>query len=242
MSVWGAIGSIGSTLITSRTARRNTDRTNLANRELAEYAYSKDLEMWKRQNEYNLPKNQMKRFEEGGLNPHLMYGQGTPGNAAQMPQYNAPRQDYNYKPPFDPAMALMQYQDYRQKNASIDLTKQQQLASEVMTGLNELDFVPKTLESRIANAMMMDIPEDGLGKMYYRQDRINSMATARYDQATAQGAISAYQKEVEAMRARLARVNMTPQVQMKYRIAVGVLQAMGEYFGIPVDLEKLKLK
>lgn len=31
-------------------------------------------------NEYNTPLNQMKRFKEAGLNPHLIYGQGSPGN------------------------------------------------------------------------------------------------------------------------------------------------------------------
>jgi len=33
-----------------------------------------------RMNEYNSPKNQMARYQEAGLNPNLVYGQGTPGN------------------------------------------------------------------------------------------------------------------------------------------------------------------
>lgn len=32
------------------------------------------------QNEYNTPSNQMQRFKDAGLNPHLIYGQGTNGN------------------------------------------------------------------------------------------------------------------------------------------------------------------
>lgn len=40
---------------------------------------------WDRQNEYNSPKNQMARFKEAGLNPNLIYGQGTPGNASATP-------------------------------------------------------------------------------------------------------------------------------------------------------------
>lgn len=36
-----------------------------------------------RQNEYNTPKNQMLRYQEAGLNPHLIYGQGSPGNQPQ---------------------------------------------------------------------------------------------------------------------------------------------------------------
>lgn len=39
-----------------------------------------------RMNEYNTPKNQMKRFKEAGLNPNLVYGQGNPGNQSQPQQ------------------------------------------------------------------------------------------------------------------------------------------------------------
>lgn len=45
-----------------------------------EKAYNLDL--WAKQNEYNSPKAQMQRLEEAGLNPNLMYGQGTTGIAA----------------------------------------------------------------------------------------------------------------------------------------------------------------
>lgn len=67
--------------------------------ELAQYEYSTNLEQWNRQNEYNLPVNQMQRLEEAGLNPNLVYGDknvtgNTVGNA---PQYNAPT--LKYKPP-----------------------------------------------------------------------------------------------------------------------------------------------
>lgn len=48
-----------------------------------------NLEMWNLQNAYNTPQAQMKRFEEAGLNPNLIYGQGTPGNATSAPQKHA---------------------------------------------------------------------------------------------------------------------------------------------------------
>ena len=43
--------------------------------------------MWKRQNAYNTPKNQMQRLRDAGLNPALMYGQGTTGNAEKALPY-----------------------------------------------------------------------------------------------------------------------------------------------------------
>ena len=38
-------------------------------------------EMWDLQNKYNSPFYQMQRYEQAGLNPSLMYGQISSGNA-----------------------------------------------------------------------------------------------------------------------------------------------------------------
>ena len=63
-----------------------------------------NMQNWLKQQEYNSPKNQMNRFTEAGLNPQLIYGQGTPGNAASAPVSQA-------KPRFAPQIdggAIMQ--------------------------------------------------------------------------------------------------------------------------------------
>lgn len=39
------------------------------------------LDMWGKNNAYNTPQMQMERFKAAGLNPHLIYGQGSAGNA-----------------------------------------------------------------------------------------------------------------------------------------------------------------
>lgn len=49
-----------------------------------------NLDMWNLQNEYNSPQAQMKRFEEAGLNPALMYSQGNAGNAVNAPVQGVP--------------------------------------------------------------------------------------------------------------------------------------------------------
>lgn len=49
-----------------------------------------NLDMWNLQNEYNSPQAQMKRYEEAGLNPALIYSQGNPGNAASAPVQGVP--------------------------------------------------------------------------------------------------------------------------------------------------------
>ncbi|QXN74988.1 DNA pilot protein [Microvirus mar1] len=97
-SLLGGLFSSGS----AREAQEAANRTNLqiaretnaANRALAEYAYSKDLEMWNRQNTYNSPLNQMQRLEAAGLNPNLVYGNGVTGNTVgSIPRYQAPKME-----------------------------------------------------------------------------------------------------------------------------------------------------
>lgn len=97
----GALGGLASNWFSGRQQNRNVNKTNRANRQMAEYSFdrnkdmaeysfNKQLEMWKLQNKYNSPEQQMQRFEDAGLSKHMIYGQGSPGNATGTPQYNAP--------------------------------------------------------------------------------------------------------------------------------------------------------
>lgn len=115
------LGTVASGLIDSNTAKRNTDKTIQANKALAEYQYSRDIEMWNKSNQYNTPAMQMQRFKNAGLNPNLIYGQGNAGNTAStLPKYQAPTVRYDYKPPIDPQAILSNFQDFTQRSAVID--------------------------------------------------------------------------------------------------------------------------
>lgn len=81
-------------------AKRNTNLTVRENQKLAEKAYQIEQQNIAKQNEYNSPANQMDRFRKAGLNPSLIYSQGTPGNQQGIAKYNAPTLQYNYKPGF----------------------------------------------------------------------------------------------------------------------------------------------
>jgi len=70
--------------------------SNSSNKKLARQEYKQNLKMWAAENEYNLPKNQMARYRDAGLNPMLIYGNGTSssGNTTvSSPQYHAPRME-----------------------------------------------------------------------------------------------------------------------------------------------------
>lgn len=55
------------------------------------FSQSQGYANWQMQQDYNSPANQMKRFIDAGLNPNLIYGAGTPGNASSAP----PTPDYS---------------------------------------------------------------------------------------------------------------------------------------------------
>lgn len=66
-------------------AQKDENEKNRAyNLQLAQMQNAWNQEQWERENEYNSPVNQMKRFQEAGLNTDLMYGQGSSGNAMQL--------------------------------------------------------------------------------------------------------------------------------------------------------------
>lgn len=74
-AIIGAATSLGSTLFGNQARKKESRRA---------FDYSK--RMFDYQNAYNTPSKQMQRLRKAGLNPALMYGQGTTGNAQGYPQ------------------------------------------------------------------------------------------------------------------------------------------------------------
>lgn len=123
----GALIGLGTAIYTSEAQKSNTKRQIKANKELAEYSYAKDREMWDLMNQYNDPKAAMARYAAAGLNPNMIYGAGgSAGNASSMPSYDAPQvnipSDYGV---VDIPGALAQYQNFSMRQAQIDNVKAQ---------------------------------------------------------------------------------------------------------------------
>lgn len=112
-------GNVGTGLLNFFGAKKEAQKQREHEFNLSQYAYSKDVSMWNKMNEYNTPEQQMKRYEEAGLNPHLIYGQGTPGNASSMPQYQAPRAEYPFVP-LELGNMLGQYAQFKKTMAETD--------------------------------------------------------------------------------------------------------------------------
>lgn len=107
----------------------STKETNKANRELAELSYQQNLEQWNRENAYNHPSAQMSRLREAGLNPNLVYGNGsavqTSAKSPQLayPEMKTPHLEFNLPNVFNSildmkmkAMQIEEIQSVRDKN------------------------------------------------------------------------------------------------------------------------------
>lgn len=112
-------GAVGSQIFNNALALWQNKQQRTYEKSMADYAYSKDLEMWNRTNDYNSPKNQMQRFEDAGLNKNLIYSQGQPGLAqASMPKYQDVKGTFGV-PGLNAnsfANVINAYQDYEIKN------------------------------------------------------------------------------------------------------------------------------
>lgn len=89
--LFSGISSLAGSIAGSNAGVNAVREQNKGNMALAQYQFDKNLEMWNLQNAYNSPAEQMKRFKDAGLNPNLIYGQGTSGNADAPPKYDAPQ-------------------------------------------------------------------------------------------------------------------------------------------------------
>lgn len=102
----GLLGSIGTSLISNRGAKRRQQQADQQN-----------IKFWEMQNKYNTPKQQMQRLKDAGLNPALIYGSGqtNTGVAGSVaPSKPAP---YNVK---DPIPSLVQTQLLGAQKALLD--------------------------------------------------------------------------------------------------------------------------
>lgn len=79
-------------------ARQN----NQAQRELFHEQMAYNTDMWNKQNEYNLPANQVQRLLAAGINPSAVFGSGSVSEAGQLTAPNAPQLQRAEVRPFMP--------------------------------------------------------------------------------------------------------------------------------------------
>lgn len=89
----GAAANLISGHSTNKSNERIASAANQAQMDIAKYQADRNLELWNLNNEYNSPQAQMDRYKAAGLNPHLIYGEGSAssGNSSSPAQsFSAP--------------------------------------------------------------------------------------------------------------------------------------------------------
>ena len=99
----------------------STAMANDANERMQYQQNAWNLEQWNRNNSYNHPAAQMQRLKAAGLNPDLMYGQGTAGLSSAPAQGSNPIPKQPFRMDLDPTMfAQLSLIDAQKKNVDAD--------------------------------------------------------------------------------------------------------------------------
>lgn len=126
----------------------------------SELAFQRDKEMWNMQNAYNSPQEQMKRYQDAGLSPYLIYGQGTPGNATNSPTYTPTKatKPNTLTPPQLPTYKSslptnLNFLEGRQILSQIDINKEQENFLSAQTANTDEKTVSQAIDNtyKVAN-------------------------------------------------------------------------------------------
>lgn len=174
MSLIGAAAiTAGAALAGQATSAYSAGKMNKRAEKFAWNMYDKQrvdsLSDWNMQNAYNSPQAQMQRLKEAGLNPHLVYGTGTPastadaprGSHSSAPRYTVPQMDLGSV--VQQAMATKQLQsNIAYTDAQTDAVKLQtakgQFELRAMEEIGQSEFT-KSLEAKVVNARLQDTKE-----------------------------------------------------------------------------------
>ncbi len=138
-----------------------TSKLNRKTREWNEKMYfqqkADNLEKWDLQNYYNSPQQMMARYKEAGLNPALMYGQATSGQAGSID--SAKPQNWNPQTPDTGAIgqAAMQglgaYNDTRMHNAQLSMMDKQKALLELEENYKLLRNSKLIVDTKLGNQL-----------------------------------------------------------------------------------------
>lgn len=130
-------GQAASSLTNQIFARDAEKRQQNYNTRVYEQQRNHALQDWEMQNKYNSPQEVMRRYKEAGLNPNLIYGNGTNAPAAQVRS----SQQGSFTPQVQRVESNMigdsinQYYNVQRQKAELDLTNEQVLQTKANTNL-----------------------------------------------------------------------------------------------------------
>lgn len=119
-------------------------KQNKKDRKFTEKMYEKqkadNIDFWNMQNTYNSPQEQMKRLQQAGLNPNLVYGDGVTGNVASAPDSVQPKEFTQRAPTLDGPSPVDAYFNVQAKQAQVDNMKLQNDLLAQRKLMNDIDY------------------------------------------------------------------------------------------------------
>lgn len=113
------------------------NRQQDANMEIAKFQALQNEKYLRMQQAYDHPMQQMRRFKQAGLNPHLVYGQGSPGNQGSPLRYPEIR-PADYQSSMNMAGSLPLANQTAMTLAQVQATNAKTVQTTVLTDLNRL--------------------------------------------------------------------------------------------------------
>lgn len=117
------IANIAVSAANRKTQKEENQKSRDFSRAESELAYQRDQEMWRMQNAYNSPQQQMERLKAAGLNPNLVYGAQAPGNQSGSAPTYTPAQGQYGLPKYSIPDVLSMYQNFEMRQAQIENVK-----------------------------------------------------------------------------------------------------------------------
>jgi len=134
-----------------------------------------NLDFWNQQNSYNSPEQQMQRYAKAGLNPALIYGNGTSsaGNATSAPDAPNPQPYHPEAPRFNLPNVVDNYYDIA--------TRKQNLSNQAQMGNNlALDAMNKLQDARTKTMANDYMSREGYGYRSNRENYGNQLTYERF--------------------------------------------------------------
>ena len=228
-------GNLLSSIIPSAANVYSTILTNQANKELAQYAYTRDVAMWEKNNQYNSPIQQMQRLQKAGLNPNLVYGNGSVvGNTSgQIPKYNAPEMHAPQVGSIGIAEAINAIQHYRLTESALanqDASrreKEQTIVNKVIDqGIKEADRARKNFDLQKAKNLEQnsyDVANQNLQNLKTKQ---HLMAT-QDDATLARKLLTEKQAAGEDYRNELRQYHVNENDNLIFRLFMQLMSKSG---------------
>jgi hypothetical protein len=225
-AVIGAGAGLASSFINNAAQKKTNKDSQQWNEKMFNLQGERDMRNWTMTNEYNSPQSQMKRLQEAGLNPNLVYGNGSAVNTASEPHASAPASWSPQAPKTDLAGPVNTYFNTQMQGAQLDNLKAQNtvLLEEAMlkkastratlanAGLSEFDLGYKTdMRSTSADFQKEQLRGSQIGNSIKNIEAMYSEAlqSARWDNLR----VDTIQKEANTRNINLSREQIEATIQ-----------------------------